>query len=82
MWQLSASTLLVWTAGCIYREIIGLPLAQWAPLVLGLNFVTTGGQVALQTALLFSRSNCLTHKLGREEQGQVRHVGKVGGKST
>lgn len=30
---LGASSLLVWTAGCIYKEISGLPLAQWPSLV-------------------------------------------------
>lgn len=51
---LGASSLLVWTAGCIYREISGLPLAQWAPLALGLSFVTAGGGTAFQTALSLS----------------------------
>lgn len=45
---LSDSSLLGRTAGCLYREISGLPLAQWAPLVLGLSIVTTGGRTALQ----------------------------------
>lgn len=60
---LGASSLLIWTAGCIYREISDLPLPQWAPFVLGLSFVTTGGLTAFQTALSFSISNCVTHKL-------------------
>lgn len=59
---------LVGTAGCINREISRLPLAQWAPLVLGLNIVTTGGQTTFQTTLLFSPSNWVTHKLGWEER--------------
>lgn len=65
---LRAFSLLVWTAGCIYREISRLPLAQQAPLVLGLNIVTTGGRTAFQTALSFSPSNWVTHKLRWEER--------------
>lgn len=78
---LSALSLLIWTAGCIYRKISGLPLAQWAPLVLGLSFVTAGVRTAFQTALSFSPSIWVTHKLDRadrkgDEQRKERHVGK------
>ena len=65
---LSASSLLIWATECIYREISRLPLTQWAPLVLGINIVTTGGLLAFQTALLFSPSNWVTHKLCWEER--------------
>lgn len=73
---LGASSLLVWTAGCIYREISGLPLAQWAPLVLGLSFVTAGGRTAFQTSLSFSFANWVTHKLNRVA-GKRAHVGNM-----
>ncbi len=75
---LCASSLLVRTAGCIYREISGLPLAEWAPLVLGLSFVTAGRRTAFQTALSFSPSNWVTHKLARADgKRKERHVGKM-----
>lgn len=33
------------TAGCISREISGLPLAQWPPLVLGLSLSRQAGEL-------------------------------------
>lgn len=43
--ELAASSLLLWPAGCIYREISGLPLAQWPSLVWGLSLSRQAGQL-------------------------------------
>lgn len=74
---LTASSLLLWAAGCMYREISGLPLAQWAPLVLGLSFVTAGGRTALQTALSLGPSNWVTHKLDGVDGKRGRAEGRL-----
>lgn len=59
-------------AGCIYREISGLPLPQWAPLVLGLSLSRQAGkplckQLSLSAPVTKRPSNC-TECLGRGEQ--------------
>lgn len=73
----SASSLLVWAAGCMYREISSLPLAEWAPLVLGLSFVTAGGRTAFQTALSFGSGNWVTHKLDGADGRRGRAEGQL-----
>lgn len=69
---LSASSLLVWTAGCIYREISGLPLAQWAPLVLGLSLSRQAGELLskqlFHSAPVTGRPSKRTERMRSEEQ--------------
>lgn len=66
--SLCAHILLVQTLWWLCREISRLPLAQWSPLVLGLNNVTTGGRPAFpKQLLLFGSSNWVTHKLSSND---------------
>lgn len=70
-------------AGCIYREISGLPLAQWAPLVLGLSLSRQASkrlskQLSLSVAVTGRATNCM----GTERGGGVvggSYGGKLGG---
>lgn len=67
---LAASSLLRPRAvGCIYRGISGLPLAQWAPLVLGLSLSRQASkrlskQLSLSAAVTGRATNCMGTEMG------------------
>lgn len=65
-----ASSLLVWTAGRIYREIRGLPLAQWAPLVLGLSLSRQAG--GLLSKQLFHSARVTGRPANCRESGRTK----------
>lgn len=73
-------------AGCIYREISGLPLAQWAPLVLGLSLSRQAGkrlskQLSLSAPVTARATNCMGTERGggRDGWGGGSHGGTWGG---
>lgn len=77
-----ASSLLVWTAGRIYREIRGLPLAQWAPLVLGLSLSRQADgllskQLFLSAPVTGRPANCREPLERGQKEGRGGHMGNA-----